>query len=307
MFATRWFTQIKTPWQPKKKTGTITIHPIRIAHNPKLKLGIGNAKLSKKIGTFSLPAGHSCPFAKDCLSKANRLTGKIIDGKHCRFRCFAASQEAVYPTLRQARWHNFDLLREAGTSYNMVKLIQKSLSELDFYRVHVSGDYWKESYFLAWLNVAYNNPTKTFYGYTKATPFLAKYRSHLPPNFRFTASKGGTCDNLIAKHNLKSAEVVFSVNEAESKGLEIDHDDSYAIGGTKSFALLLHGTQPPGTEASKAWVKLMRDGMGGYGDNNTFRKASIAIPEPVMYITLNQQGRIQNKGFNFVPKPKVST
>ena len=242
-------------------------------HKPgHLKFGFGNAKLSALIATFSLPAGYSCPFAHECLSKASVKNGIIKDGPHTRFRCFAASQESTYPNVRNMRWFNYDLLRKAKTMPAMGQLIHDSLpAKIGFVRVHVSGDFWSESYFLAWLNVAWNNPLITFYGYTKATPYLVSYKNKIPPNFRFTASKGGTRDNLIAKHDLKYAEVVFSVNEAKEKNLEIDHDDSHAIGSPDSFALLLHGTQPPGTPASKAWTTLIRNGIGGYGTATSSR------------------------------------
>jgi hypothetical protein len=258
---------------------------------PKLNFGLGNAKLSKAIATFSLPAGHACPFAKECLSSSDRFTGKITDGKHCRFRCFAASGEARATSVRKARWHNFDMLKEADTVEKMARVIQKSLPEgLDKIRVHVSGDFFTEKYFLAWLNVALNNPLRLFYGYTKATPFLVKYKSHLPANFRFTASKGGTCDNLIGKHKLRSAEVVFSVEEAQARGLSIDHDDGLAMAADKSFALLLHGTQPAGTEANKAWLRLMAEGIGGYGTGLKFRKTPVDDGFNI-YVTL-KDGRI---------------
>jgi hypothetical protein len=264
------------------------VYCAHMTDNTKLKFGIGNAKLSTSIATFSLPAGHSCPFAKECLSKANRLTGKVIDGQHCKFRCFAASQEALFPTVRRARWHNFDLLRSLRTVEKMAETIQRSLPwGLNVVRTHVSGDYFNENYFLSWVNVAYNNPLMTFYGYTKATPFIVKYKDFLPSNFRFTASKGGTCDNLISKHRLKSAEVVFSVNEAKEKGLEIDHDDSHAFGADKrSFALLLHGTQPVGTKAAEAMAALRAEGINGYGKNNSFRKAVVEERKLQVFITL---------------------
>jgi Gene product 88 len=253
----------------------------------KLTFGLGNAKLSSAIGTFSLPAGHSCPFAKECLSKANRLTGKIIDGQHCRFRCFAASQEMLFPTVRNARWRNFDLLRKTPTIESMAELIQKSLPwGINIIHVHVSGDFYSDKYFLAWLNVAYNNPHITFYGYTKATPLMVKYKKYFPSNFRFTASKGGTCDSLIAKHKLKSAEVVFSVQEAKDKGLEIDHDDSHAFGDSGSFALLLHGQQKAGTPARAALTALEKEGIMGYGKHNTFRKEIESSRNLVIYVTL---------------------
>lgn len=241
----------------------------------KLSFGFGDAKLSTSIATFSLPAGHACPFAKNCHSWADRHTGYITDGKHLQFRCFAASQECLYPSVRQSRWNNFTMLKVAKSLEGMANLIQRSLPwGVTVVRVHVSGDFFSETYFLAWLNVALNNPLVVFYGYTKANPFLVKYKKHLPPNFRFTASFGGTADALIEKHDLKSAEVVFSTEEARRKGLEIDHDDSHAIYGNESFALLLHGTQPPGTDASKAWRALIKQGIGGYNENSNTRRPS---------------------------------
>jgi len=231
---------------------------------PKLHLGRGNVKISDAIYTFSLPAGFTCPFAKECLSKANRFTGKIIDGKHCKFRCFAATQECRFPSIRKSRWANFDLLKGKSLA-DMAGLIQYSLPQgIGMVRVHISGDFFKESYFLAWLNIALNRPETVFYGYTKATKYLVKYKKHIPHNFRFTASKGGTCDNLIAKHKLKSVEVVYSIAEAEQKGLELDHDDSHAYSGKDSFALLIHSTQPEGSLAAKAWKSLITQGIGGY-------------------------------------------
>lgn len=264
-------------------------------NNGNLKFGTGNAKLATNIATFSLPAGHSCPFAKECLSKADKITGKIIDGKHCKFRCFAASQECVYPTVRRARWFNFELLKNEGTVAGMGKWIQRSLPYgFNIVRTHVSGDFFGEKYFLAWLNVALNNPLVTFYGYTKALPFLVEYKKYLPSNFRFTASKGGTCDSLIARHKLKSAEVVFSVKEAKDKGLEIDHDDSHAITDGGSFALLLHGSQPAGSAASKAWEVIKKE-VGGYGEN-TKRKQMVLDREHITYISVkNGQKFFPNK------------
>ena len=85
------------------------------------------------------------------------------------------------------------------------------------------------------------------------------------PNFILTASYGGRDDELISSQNLRSAKVIFSEKEADSLGLEIDHDDSHAADPAKKnedFALLIHGTQPKGTEAADALKKLK--GKGSY-------------------------------------------
>ena len=62
-------------------------------------------------------------------------------------------------------------------------------------------------------------------------------------NFKLTASEGGKHDDLIESESLRSEKVLFSIEEAQGLGLEIDHDDSHAYASDKSFAPLLHGTQ----------------------------------------------------------------
>jgi hypothetical protein len=221
-----------------------------------LKFGKGNAKLGKKVVTFSLPAGHSCPFALDCLSKSDKETGKITDGKETIFRCFAASSEAVYKNVRLSRWHNFELLKTAKNTENITNLILQSLpKKCDIVRIHVSGDFFNMSYLQAWVNVAKLLPDTLFYAYTKSLVYLIGLE--LPENLSITASKGGKLDKLITENNMKFAEVVYSEQEAKDKNLLIDHDDSLAMYAKNSFALLIHGTQPKNSKGSKA-IKEMK-------------------------------------------------
>jgi len=226
---------------------------------PTLKFGTPNAKLKKmtkrlgvRLATFTLPAGYTCPGAKDCLAFADRETGKVKDGADTDFRCFMASAEARSPSLRKAVWHNLELLK--GALKNGVKacadLICDSLPDADVYRVHVGGDYFSKKYLQAWVEVATRNPDKIFYSYSKSLRFLSDVMR--PKNLVLTASRGGKYDELIDQHGWKEALVVYSEKEAEEKGLEIDHDDSHAAFGSENFALLIHGTQPKGSMASQA-------------------------------------------------------
>jgi hypothetical protein len=231
-----------------------------------LKFGEPNAKLKKmlkklslKLKTFTLPAGWTCPGAKDCLSRANRETGKIQDGPDTLFRCFAASAEATYPSLRKMVWHNFELLKDAlkVDVIHCADLIHDSLpKKFDIMRVHVGGDYFNESYLQAWIEVARRNPDKIFYSYSKSLHLMKKYS--LPSNLVLTASRGGKYDEMIDLHGWKEALVVYSEQEAIDKGLEIDHDDTHAAFGKENFALLIHGTQPAGSAASKALQVIKR-------------------------------------------------
>ncbi len=225
----------------------------KVKNNAKLA-HMGNGAYS-----FSLPAGHSCPFAKACLSFADPKTGKITDGKDNQFRCFSASAESIFPAVRRQRWYNFKLLKKTR---NMTMLIAKSIpSDAKIIRIFVSGDYHSEEAFKSWINVSKMYPKIIFYSYTKATPWLIKYKDEIPKNLRFTASYGGKLDNLIDQNNLKSAKVVFHPNEAKELGLKIDHDDSLAINSKKSFALLLHGKQAAKSEASIAQSIMRKEGI----------------------------------------------
>lgn len=243
----------------------------------KFSPGKGNAKLKSlggKVYTFSLLSGWACPGAKECYSRAvQEVDGKMHteDGPHLRFKCFSASQEALYGAVYAQRKYNFELIKEtlkANPDHKVIataQLIQNSLPKnATIIRVHVAGDFFDINYMKAWLLVANDLPNITFYAYTKSVHFWVKLLGYIPSNFKLNASRGGKFDHLIDLHNLKSAEVVYTEQEAIDKGLEIDHDDSHAFLQDKSFALLLHGVQPKGSEAAEALKLLKKAGIGQY-------------------------------------------
>ena len=240
--------------------------------NANAKLIAMAKRLKKRIKAFTLPSGWTCPSAKECLSKADRETGKIKDGPHTVFRCFAASSEAQYPNTRSMVWRNFDAIRSCkGDDLELADLLQSQLPKnFDILRVHVGGDFFSQKYFDAWLEVARRMPEKHFYAYTKSLNFWVKRIDELPSNFELTASYGGKHDSLIVEHGLKYAEVVYSKEEADVQQMEIDHDDYHAAFGKESFALLIHGTQPKGSMASQALQELKRRGWNGYNKRKQF-------------------------------------
>lgn len=230
-----------------------------------LKFGKGNAKLDKQIATFSLPAGYSCPGASACMARADRNSGKITDGPLSQFRCFAATAESAYRNVRESRWHNFDLLK-GKSRCEMTALILASLPDTTIIRIHVSGDFFSADYFGAWIDVATKRGDIKFYAYTKSIPTWLKFADSIPANLILTASEGGRFDAQIG--GFKTAKVVFSEEQAQALGLDIDHDDSHAYDGNESFALLLHGTQAKGTVAAKALSALRHLNIGGYSRLN---------------------------------------
>ncbi len=242
----------------------------------KLKFSRGNAKLDAlekyvngQVWTFSLLSGHTCPYAKECLSKVEIVDGKrkVVDGPHTKWRCFSASQEALFTNVYNSRKHNTEIVKVAASNIPLAaKMIADSLpKKAKVIRIHVGGDFATKAYFQAWILVAHENPNVIFYAYTKSLPFWkwAADNGILPDNFILTASYGGWKDSMIATEGFKSALVVMSEDEAKLLGLDIDHDDSLAVSNGKSFALLLHGVQPKGSKAADALKKL--DGVGTYG------------------------------------------
>ena len=248
-----------------------------------LKITFENAKL-KGIWHYSLPSGYTCPGAKCCKTFADRETGKITDAQTpvdgMSFRCYAAMDEGRLPNVRKPRWENFDLLKSLKTTAQKVKLIVKSIKETGLIRggtlrVHIGGDYYSQSYFDAWMKASSFFPNIVFYSYTKSLKFLLSYvkkNGGLPDNFVFTCSRGGKYDNLIPSTMTKSARVFFSQEEAKALDLDIDYTDDFAISGKDDFALVIHGSQPAGTSASKALQVLKKKGFTGYGKKSKIWK-----------------------------------
>ncbi len=253
-----------------------------------LKFSKGNAKLVDTL-IFSIPAGYTCPHAGKCHTFANRTTGKIMDNPHgCsespEYRCYAAMEEARLPTVRNARWYNFDQLKAARNIYvdqpvndptkyyiGIKDLILASLQaqpQRDMIRIHASGDFWDQHYMKAWMLTAKERPHQKFYAYTKSLTMWYNLRDEIPDNFYLTASYGGDEDRMIHKFPelyKRVCYVVYTEQEAEERGLEIDHDDSHCF-GDKPFALLVHGSQPAGSDASAAIAQRKKEGgFVGYG------------------------------------------
>lgn len=236
--------------------------------NTMLTFSVGNAKLTGgDTYIFSLPAGHTCPAAEICQSRADKVTGKIIDGPNTQFRCYATLPENLFKNVRESRWKNLELLQKAKTAIGMASLIESALlskKNIKLVRFHQSGDFFNQEYFDAWFLVAQRHPEWTVYGYTKMLPLWIKRLGSIPSNFKLVASRGGKYDNLIETYHLRSALVVYSQQAAAARGLQVDHDDSHVWNYDKDFAIVIHGTQPAGSEAGKAWYKIAKHGKGGY-------------------------------------------
>ena len=254
----------------------------------KLIFGKANAKLKAlektwgKLSTFSVLSGHTCPYAKECHSQVDvQANGhrKIKDGPHTKFRCFSASQEAQFTNVYNSRKNNGAIIELAAIDYKQAaKEIRKAIPKAtQIVRIHVGGDFKTQAYFDAWITVAKLCPSIHFYAYTKSLPFWIARTEVLKriKNFVLTASRGGHKDKLIKECGLREAIVVYSEEQAAELGLEIDRDDSHAANRGGNFALLIHGSQPKGSEASKALQQLKQKGWTGYSDKGRIKNVKI--------------------------------
>jgi hypothetical protein len=213
----------------------------------------------KKVYSFDILSGHSCPFANECLSKIVETPEgfRIQDGPNTEFRCFSASQEVIYTNVRKLRSANFSELKGLTTEQMASKLLAAMPKNLGVCRIHVAGDFFNQNYFNAWLAIALANPDKLFYAYTKSLPYWVNQIGIIPENFVLTASRGGRKDDMIEAYSLRSVKVVFHPSETI---LEIDHTDEHAANPetrNQDFALLIHGVQPKGSAAGNA-VKILK-------------------------------------------------
>jgi hypothetical protein len=243
----------------------------RLADGPVAKYldSTGMLDNGRKVYSLDLLSGYSCPFAKACLSKAVKVDGKrkIKDGPDNEFRCFSASQEVQYTSVYNLRKHNYDTLKENQDDWPLMYLeLWKSMPvDAGIVRIHVAGDFFNENYLKAWIHLANNRPDVLFYAYTKSLKYWDALKNEIPENLVLTASYGGRDDWMIDEYGFRSAKVVFSEEQAEELDLIIDHDDSHAANPDwrdDNFALLIHGTQPKGSEAAVALRALK--GKGSY-------------------------------------------
>jgi hypothetical protein len=176
---------------------------------------------------WNLPTGTTCPFALECKVSVDRETGKF-NIKRGQYKCYAASPKR-FPGVREHRWKNFEYVKNGG-----VPEIPKDCTAI---RIHASGDFFNQSYFDMWLQLAKDNPTIEIWAYTKSIGYWVKRINDIPYNLILTASYGGSQDELIEKYNLKNVKVYESENDV-NENRPIDLKDREAIKPFINFALL---------------------------------------------------------------------
>lgn len=246
-------------------------------------LNFSNGNMKLQWPYFSLPAGYTCPFAKQCKTLPAKWKGTAKQGKFekpasweknyqlvkgAKYLCYAGRAQAQYPGANIQAFSNLNLLKKLKTPQEMADLIVKSLQfhglqNTDLFRIHEAGDFFSQAYFDAWLEVARRMPRTLFYAYTVSLPYWLNRKNQIPKNFKLIASMDEDNEELINTENLRYAKVVGSAEEARALGIRLDVDDMLAWGTDDNFALPLHGSQPKGSEAAEIRKQQTKKGEGG--------------------------------------------
>lgn len=176
---------------------------------------------------WNLPTGWSCPYAKECLVKVNKETGKFTNESDS-YRCYAASAER-FPGVRKMRWDNFEFAKKSG-----IPVIPEKAKHV---RIHSAGDFFSQKYFDTWLKVCRDNPDVEFWAYTKSLKYWVNRINEIPSNLILTASYGGKDDHLIEEYNLKHTIIIRSKKDM-IQDWPIDYNDDEARKPNINFYLL---------------------------------------------------------------------
>lgn len=192
---------------------------------------------------FNLPAGHACPFADACKTKADRDTGKLVVKpvkSDDTYVCYAARAER-FPAVRDSRWTNFDAVRAVMARGDVTFVVPRLATHV---RIHGSGDFFNEAYFRMWCDTARAHPDVHFWAFTKSINYWVNNRDYVPDNLALTASVGSVHDALAAREGLRTATVFHSIDDVPAD-MAIDADDYEAqVPGAPSFALLENQSHP---------------------------------------------------------------
>ena len=121
-----------------------------------------NGKQAAIANTFGLPAGkaYSCPGATSI----------------CETVCYAGKLEKLFKNVKINLLHNWELLRNADND-TMVRLLDEMIVDFiadcdkksapKLFRIHWDGDFFNDTYTLAWKEIILNHPDIQFWVYTR--------------------------------------------------------------------------------------------------------------------------------------------
>lgn len=220
-----------------------------------LRWGKNNSKLTclahttgRKVASFDLLAGYTCPAANICKSFAKH--GRVELGENAEFVCYAARTEAIYRNSFEAHKANLNYVNTHTTEEIASALISDIVTlGLGIVRIHASGDLYNLKYAKAWLLVASALPDVLFFGYTKIYSMYRLMTDCNIPNLSFAFSMGSRDDKMV-----QDKDVTCTVITSQEQAVSFPHDiicgnhkdqegysiDFHYICNRRSFGIALH-------------------------------------------------------------------
>jgi len=185
------------------------------------------SRLGKKVATFDLLAGHTCPMANLCHARVVVRNGHKKILKLGKFLCYAAKAEAVYPSVYKL--HKINKTRSLRATFVSRAIREIVKNNFEIVRIHSSGDFYDFAYFQKWYTIAQALPNVTFFGYTKQATFANWLIAHPLPNLKIVYSHGGLLDDYAAAHNLPTCYVETQEGQYPNIPLACDavHSDDF--------------------------------------------------------------------------------
>ena len=170
-----------------------------------------NGKTPTIANTFGLPAGKafSCPGATNT----------------CESVCYAGKLERVYKGVRQVLIHNWELLKDANYD-EMVRLLNEMIVEFKLdcdkrnaeklFRIHWDGDFFNDTYTLAWKTIITKHDDIQFWVYTRVATAAETLKG---------------IDNLSLYYSTDKDNKEIAINLNKNSGIRLAYlADTFAIG-----------------------------------------------------------------------------
>lgn len=190
--------------------------------------------------TFGLPAGkeYACPGATSV----------------CEVMCYAGKLEKVFKGVRQVLLANWEQLKDANYS-TMVTLLDEMIvsfvADCDkrgaekLFRIHWDGDFFNETYTLAWREVILKHSDVQFWAYTRsafAVPLLINI------------------DNLGFYFSTDSANRVLGIHLKKKYGIKLAYLANTFAEGKKDFLTIQEKSAIPCPENNKKMPMISVEG-----------------------------------------------
>ena len=177
-----------------------------------------NGKQASIANTFGLPAGkaYSCPGATSV----------------CESVCYAGKLEKVFPSVKVNLLHNWNLLKDADY-LTMLNLISEMIADFKIdcekkgapklFRIHWDGDFFNDTYAIAWSDVIKLNEDIQFWVYTRvrSAALILKDIDNLSLYYSTDSENKAIGVGLKTEHGVRLAYLAknFAIGQADMKEL----------------------------------------------------------------------------------------